>query len=356
MPLSLNKLQNFLAEKGFIPIRYYIMDGMVFFIELFSAKTSDLFLLYIPSKYEFTVSGEERGIFKLRYINMASADNRADEYAGAVDAEEVYGNMQVGGISPGHDDMENQLESRYKKDISLKDISNEDAKDIKAIFRQVRRLRFCVQNLKYKLAVQYKNYLCAVRRDDSVECYDIKYGQRLETKKLYIIVDLETLYDRGEKLFEDLNAVRQGVYSILEKNQASHIDTFHRIMHNKKDILQIPSLAEAKKNIYEELAVKTEQMFADITAAERKIIEELCELDNSGHTGLHTDINIAHNRTKLQQELDKIATIKKEIAKTLGYLREKRENSILSIDKINFDNAIMFDCMIKNFAKLKDFC
>jgi hypothetical protein len=82
----------------------------------------------------------------------------------------------------------------------------------------------------------------------------------------------------------------------------------------------------------------------------------LCELDNSGHTGLHTDINIAHNRTKLQQELDKIATIKKEIAKTLGYLREKRENSILSIDKINFDNAIMFDCMIKNFAKLKDFC
>lgn len=356
MPLSLNKLQNFLAEKGYIPTRYYIMDSAVFFIELFSAKTSDLFLLYIPSKYEFTVTGEERGVFKLRYINMASTDNRADEYAGAVDAEEVYGSMQVGGISPGHDDMENQLESRYKKDISLRDISNEDAKDLKAIFRQVRRLRFCVQNLKYKLAIQFKNYLCAVRRDDSVECFDIKHGQRLETKKLFVIVDLETLYDRGEKLFEDLHAVRQGVYNILDKNQVAHTETFHKIMHNKKDILQIPSLAEAKKSIYEELAVKTEQMFVDITAAERKIIEELYELDNTHTSGMNTDITIAHNRTKLQQELDKIATIKKEIAKTLSYLREKRENSILNIDKINFDNAVMFDCMIKNFAKLKDFC
>jgi len=357
MPLSIAKLQDFLSTKGFVANKYFIMDGSCFYIELFCLKTADIFFLYIPSKYDIRPQSAEN-TYKLKYIDMASSDNLPDEYAGQpsnIDIENAYGNMQVH-LSPDKDQMEEHLESGYRHAISLSDISQDDTIDLKAIYRQLKRLKYCVQNLKYKLGIISKNYICAIRRDDSIDCFTIKNYPRDDCKQLVVIIDLETLYEKSDKVVDDIHTVRQSIYRVLERNQNMHGQVIEKIIENKKDISTIPQLAENKKLKYDQMISQLEQMITVMSEAEKKVLEQLYEINNSNAPGLQNDINRVHQKARLEKELDRINAIRGSISKNMFILREKRDTAILSIDKIMFDNTVMFDCMVRNFAKLKDFC
>jgi hypothetical protein len=333
------------------------MDGSCFFIELFCLKTADIFLLYIPSKYDIQIKSDSN-VYKIKYIDMNSSDNITDEYAGQpdnFDIENAYGNMQVQ-LSPDKDKMEEHLESNYRHAISLNDISKDDTTDLKAAYRQLKRLKYCVQNLKYKLAIIYKNYVCSIRRDDSIDCFTIKNYPREDCKQLMVVVDLETFYDKNEKLIEDIHVVRQSIYRVLERNQNMHGKVIEKIIENRKDIVTIPHLVEIKKNKYDTMMTQLEEMLTVMSEAEKKVMDELYELKQNNNDGLQNDINRVHHKARLEKELDKINSIRGSISKHMFIIREKRENAILSVDKIMFDNTVMFDCMVKNFAKLKDFC
>lgn len=355
MPLSISKLQEFLTNKGFVPTKYFIMDEAIFYIELFSIFTAEIFLLYIPSKYNFYIKDENT--HKIRYIDMQESDNLTDEYAGVpdnIDVENAYGNTDIN-LSPDKDHIEKDLEKHYNKPISLKEISKEDIITLKSLYRQIKRLGFCVQNIKYKLGILYKNYICAIRRDDTISCFSIKHFPRDEKKKLLIIVDLETFYDKQEKLIEDIKTVKDSIYNILERNQTMHIAVLDKIIKNKKDIEEIPKQTELKKEEYSNMIIQLESMLQTMITEEKKVLQELYA--NTGETlGLQSDISKAHNKTRLETELNKINSIKSDITKNLILVRDKRETCTLNIDKLMFDSTIMINSIIKNFSKLKDFC
>uniref|UniRef100_A0A6C0EMJ6 Uncharacterized protein n=1 Tax=viral metagenome TaxID=1070528 RepID=A0A6C0EMJ6_9ZZZZ len=358
MPLSIAKLQDLLNTKGYIPNKYYVMDDMVFYIELFAIKTADIFLLYIPSKYNFSVSSSGENVFKIKYINMDSSETVEDEYAGTpdnVDIEATYGDVNIE-LSPDKNKLEEHLEDAYRHPVSLKDISKDDTIVLKALYRQMRRLRYCVQNIKYKLAVLYKNYFCAIRRDDSIDCMTIKHFPRVDCKKLLVVADLEMLYEKGEKLIEDIHSVRSSIYKVLERNQGMHTRVIDKMTNNRKDIVLIPQQAQAKKLQYDSIISDLEEMLATMLDAEKEVMEKLYQTEQENRPGLASDITNAHEKARLEKELDRINFLKSEITKNMLAVRNKRENTILSVDKIMFDNAVMFDCMIKNFAKLKGFC
>lgn len=354
MPLSFSKLNEFITSKGFIPNKYFVMNGSCFYIEIFSLKTSDIFLLYIPSKYDIHIKTSEN-IYKIKYVDMSNSENITDEYGIKPDIENAYGNMQIQ-LSPDREHLEEHLENNYKHAISLTDISQDDTADLKSVYRQLKRLKYCVQNLKYKLAITYKNYICSITRDDSIQCLTIKNYPRDDSKKLMVVVDLETFYEKNDKLIEDISVVRQSIYRVLERNQNLHGQVIEKIIKNKKEISSIPQLTELKKNKYDTMMTKLQEMLAIMTEAEKKTAEELYRLNDNQTQDLQNDINRVHHKTRLEKELDKINTIRANISKSMLIIREKRENSTLNIDKIMFDNTIMFDSMVKNFAKLKDFC
>jgi uncharacterized protein YjcR len=97
-------------------------------------------------------------------------------------------------------------------------------------------------------------------------------------------------------------------------------------------------------------------MLKKIIEVENKFIEKLSNIENGNFDNLQKDIDKIYEKTNVLKELDKINTIKVGLSKTIFILKEKRENMILSIDKIMFDNTVMYDCMVKNFSKLKDLC
>lgn len=356
MPLSVSKLQDFISSKGFVTNKFFTLNEYLFYVEIFCLKSADTFLLYIPSKYEIETKDEKK-CFKVKYIDMTNSDNLPDEYAGEpnnTNIQNAYGNNIH--FYSDTDKIEQQLENNYKHSISLKDISIEDTNDIKAIYRQLKRLKYSVQNIEYKLAVLYQNYLCTIRRDDSITCLSIKHFPRNPHKQLMIVTDLENFYEKFEKIPNEIKLVRQSIYHVLERNQTSHGQLINKIIENKKDINEIPALTEQKKLKYISLISQLEQMLEIVSNSEIKILEELYNINNNITDNLQNDIQKIHRKTSLEKEIDNINSIKGSISKYINILRQKTENSILSIDKIMFDNTVMFDCMVKNFAKLKQFC
>ena len=213
------------------------------------------------------------------------------------------------------------------------------------------------KNRKYKLGMIYKNYICSIRRDNSIDCFEIKHFQKQNAKRLFVIVDLETFYDKGDKINEEIVVVRESIYNILQKNQGIHIRFINKIMENKSDILLIPEKAEYKKNEYTLMLDELQNMLKKILDEENEILNKINDIErNSNSGGIESDIHKAHEKTQLEKELEKVFILKNEITINIMSVREKMENSILNIDKIMFDNSVMFDTMIKNFALLKDFC
>jgi len=355
MPLSLDKLNELLLQKGIVPSKFFAMDGTCFYIELFSLKTSEVFLMYIPSKYEFPLTPDDDNVYKIKYVDLENIDNVADNYAGGTDAEKAYGadNIQ---LTPDDGKLEEHLEGNYKHQITLDDVSDDDKADLRSIFRQVKRLKYCVQNIKFKLGIMYKNYICAVRRDDSLNCFVIKHYPRTELKKLFVIIDLESFYEKNEKLIDDVRTVRESIYKVLERNQGSHASTINKILASKKEIITIPQQAQIRKVEYEKLYLKLEKLLATMIVSEEKILEELHNLEIQGGETIQNDISKAHNKSRLDKELDKINSIKGDITRNMLILREKRENSILDLDKIMFDNTVMVDAILRNYGLLKSLC
>ena len=361
MPLSLSKLEKLLSLKGFVPNKYFIMHGSCVYIEIVSISNADIFLLYIPSKYTFRVKSPN-GVYKIKYMDIKNdRDNTADDYAGDPDEDDLenkYEEIEVN-VSPMIKDknIESHLEERYNRKISLKDVSREDTKELKNILRQLRRFRFCVQTVKYKIAIIYKNYLCSIKRDNELECYSIKRYPSQNTRKLYVTVDLELFYNKMDSLMLNMRTIRKGLYHILDKNQFNHTRTLKRLLEEKSDIIKFSDRAYRKKQEYEKYLKDLQTMLESVNESEKKLVTQLYEAEERhGAPGLQNDINKTHQTDSINAEIEKISQVKQDIVKNIFKIQNKKENTILFIDKIMFDNTVMLECILRNFADLGKIC
>jgi hypothetical protein len=364
MPLSISKLENLLSMKGFVPNRYFVMYDVVVYMEIISIKDADTFLLYIPSKYKFSVP-KSTNVFKIKYIDVDEKhNNTVDDYAGEPDEHTVENEYREidAQISPDiqGDNIGNQLEENYKRSITIKDISSDDSKELNDIIRQLKRLKFCVQNVKYKIAITYKNYLCSIKRDDSIECFLIKRHSGKAYKKLFVTCDLELMYEKMDSLILNMSTIRKGLYHILDKNHFSHSRTLHRLLNEKNAMIQFSDDAYSKKVEYEIYIKESKEMLYAINKSEKVVLEKMYDIkekyNNPRLKGLHNDIDKSHQLSKLNTDLSEIQKIKEEVVKTIFDLKTKREDTMLTVDKIMFDNNVMVECVIRNFRELGLVC
>ena len=366
MPLSIEKLEHLLSLKGFVPRRYYVMHKLCVYIEIFSVVDSDIFLLYIPSNYKFVIKKRGPNIHKINYLDSDNDDdNTADHYAGEPNehlVENTYKEIDVG-ISPNikGNNIGSYLEENYKRVIKLKDVSENDSKEIKDIIRQLKRLRFCVQNVKYKIAIVYKNFLCAIKRDNSVECYVINKYPSKNCNKLYITTDLEVFYKKMESLMLNIKTIREGLYHILDKNHFTHTNTLQKLLEEKSEIISFSERALNKKLEYEEYLKEATKMLERIKRTEKSNLSKIYEhnekyKDPNMSRGIHNDIERTKGVSILEKELNDIVKIKEDIVNTLFELKTKRDNTMLTVDKIMFDNNVMLECVIRNFQRLGEIC
>jgi hypothetical protein len=364
MALSLRKLENLLGNKGLLLKRYFTIGGMCVYIEVLVIENADIFFLYIPSKYDIKAP-DGPSTFKLVPIEVNEDGTIAGDYAGELDNAELekrYEEVDVD-LNPdvrSRENLEDQLEGNYNYPLSLKDVSKKDMKQLREVFRQLKRLRLCVQSLKYKLCITFNNYLCCIRRDDTFEGFTIGGPSGGEERKLFVSIDLEALYTKVSTLSADVKTVREGVYRVLDKNQVKHTRDLQKILEHKADFVSSSELISKRKAKYNIYLKELEKLLEKLRKTEQRTIEEIMRVkerygSEASIKGLHTDIERSHIVAKYEQRITSINIVKQDVVGNILIVKGRLEDLALKVDKVCFDNIVMLDAILRNFVDMTEF-
>ena len=222
MTLSIKKLEKFLKTNGFLIQKKFTIHDSIIYIEVFNINNADMFLLYIPSKYKIKVEDSINNTFKIKciYIDDANIFKNFSEKVESEDIDTQYNNLSLEiDSTKDNEDLEKILKEGYEHELQLKNLNKDDRQNLKDIYYQLSRLTACVKNIKYKLCIFYKNYLCSIKRDNSIECFIIKDFKYKNDRRIYVVVDLENLFENILNISDNIKKVKQGIYKILNDNQ-----------------------------------------------------------------------------------------------------------------------------------------
>ena len=359
MSLSISKLEKMMKKSGILPKKYFAMDSMCIYIEGLILETADVILVYIPSKYEIQAPSSGN-VFKLSAIEVNEDGTIPGDYGVTTDdTENQYEQVNLG-IDTNGEKIEDQLESSYNHQLSLKDLSGKDTGQLREVFRQLKRLGLCVQTLKYKLCITFKNYLTCIRRDNSFEGFVIDGPPSNSDRKLRISIDLESLYTKPTSIAMDVKTVRDGIYKVLNKNQIRHTNNLQKILDHKMDFVKSSENTNAKKAKYAKYLSRLDKMLQVLSEAEIKEKHSI-ELthqsyeSNNGVKGLQIDIEKSHILSKHSEKITHINMVRQDVIRYSLQVKGELEDLSLRIDKICFDNIVMIDAITRNFIGMSEF-
>tara|TARA_Y100000389_G_scaffold198247_1_gene234404 strand:- start:3591 stop:4676 length:1086 start_codon:yes stop_codon:yes gene_type:complete len=361
MTLTLNKLSKILKNNGLIPKKYFLLDKYCIYIEVFSMLNADNFLVYIPSKYDLKYENEGE-YYDLKEVNVPENGEIPVEYAGEVDdnkLEDTYDNVDLD-LSINKSDtgsLEDKLNESYDVPISLKDITLNDTNRIREIFRQLKRLKLCVQNIKYKICILYKSYMCCIRRDNTFDAFLAKELNGGEDMKLMITIDMESLIKSLSCVAHDVKTVRESIYKVLVKNQTKHIKVLEKMLDYKNTLSNNFINIKTKQKRYNGYIKSLEEMFSVVEKQENSLLLQIEQANEkySESSSLNQDIERSHVVGKINDELKQLSVVKQEIMKNLVVIKSKLENLSLRVDEICFDNIVMIDAITRNFEIFSKF-
>ena len=356
MTLSQSKLESLLKKNGFVINKKFTINNYIVYVEVFNINNAEIFMLYIPSKYEIEKENITNS-YKLKYIDIEDKHlfKNLSERINDISIED-YKDINVS-ISPekgDEDSLEKMLTNNYNHEVLLKNFEKNDLENLKNIFYQLSRLKLCVKNIKYKLCIIYKNYLCAIKRNNDIECFIIRDYKNQKEKNIYVTIDLENLFRKITSISEDVKLIKNEFYKILNENQSRHTKILSNIIEHKNSIVSHSNSIFKKKRELDSYIEKLEILLERLNISENKIIQKIISFNTTNSVTLTGDIQRSHEIHKYEKELYDITNIKQEIVKDILLLRNKRENITLEIDKILFDNNVMISIINKNFYKLND--
>ena len=356
MSLSIEKLSDICESNGLIPINYFRYKNKLLYLQTISLKKGFSFMINIPKKYDFDLQNERiDNLYKIKKLKI-NKDSINQPYKSPDNSEldKLYSEIELQKkFDPEVDtsELENKLLESYKKKIYLSSLDKEEFQQIKDIFRQIQRLKFCVQGIDYKISIVFKNYLCSIDDQDEIECYFIKNFNKGLNRKLFVSLNLNLLFDNIQNLEENVQQVYDGVNQVLNKSQESHIDKFLVILDTCKDIKnKLDNIKNYRTNIssvidkYEKLISKTNQSCSLIT-------DKLVSLKKPDN--LTNDAYYINEKSKLENKLQNLNNVKGKAIEKLAVLRDKDSNLLLKSDKILFDKIIMLNNVNNNLKELE---
>jgi hypothetical protein len=361
MSLSIRKLEKVLLEKGFMPNKYFLLDGRLNLVEIVSLKNATKIMITIPKKYVFELKGNEENVLKLREIVMDIED--IEEVAGKYSQQDINNSAQQSYEieddeihKKSEEDIMDSLLNEYRHPIKLRELRKDNIIDVKDIFRQLKRLKYAVQTLKYKISLMYKSYICVLNTDDTIECFYIRNYEDNDSKRGFsIVVNLELLYDNLKTIEQDTTHINTEIYKMLDKNHLSHSKKLQDLVDTKIEKLEESSISlYRKKEKIESYIASFENLLQDTMNKEKVELEKLYELENNDTNEIHKSYSFSRNKANMEKRLEHLGTAKRKVIRNIIDLKNKRENLTLYIDKILFDSIVMLDSVFKNLKTLDE--
>jgi hypothetical protein len=343
--LSLNKLEKILTTQGFLIKSIYSYDKYCVYIEILCLTNADIFLLYIPSKYDILIN-EKYQIYNIKYIELK--DIYTNLYENEDDnIEKTYEDIKM----EDNDNIIEQLDNIYKKQIIL-DNKDKVYNNIKNIYKQLNRLKYSVQTIKYKISIQYKNFLCNITRDNEINCCIIEnisvYDNQI--RNIYITIDLETFFSKVNNVIENIINVRNNIYKILNRTQSLKYNNMFTGLDKLNELICFNKHIEKKKETNTSYILSLENMYKQLCNTEKKIYNKLDELNNITDEQYNKDEII-----RIENKINDINKIKEKIFKYILTLKNKQSDLYLFVDKMIYDNSVMLNEIVNNIDKVKEY-
>ena len=236
-------------------------------------------------------------------------------------------------ITTHKDVNEFNLIDNYKSEININNTRSKDNEEVKCLFRQMKRLKYSVENLDYKLVIMYKTYLCAISRDNQISCYFIKnFNTADNIKTILVSADLEMLFNKNMRIHNELTQVKSGIQKIINKNYITNTKYIAELVNKNININNINNVIMGKKKNLDKIYNQINTLLENVKNKEKTV----------------------RNTTNNQELLEKILKSKAKLIIEINKIISKKDNLMLLYDKIFFDNIIMLDKISKNINLLNE--
>ena len=356
MSLSVEKLEYFAKLNGYSISRYLEKDTRLYAFEILSTQTGDSSIIYVPEKYNFRVSHEEK-TFVMATVDVT--DDMRDNLEDYVqisnsDIRQSYSDLDIESHLPSSHktSMSEHLDNTYKHTIILNDLKEKDTVMIKDMYRQLRRLKYCLHGIQHKIAIMNAPYIGMVDQENNIRIFYIEKLKREKIRKMYVIIKLDIWFDKVAVINDEIDQIFSGIYSLLDANQIQHTKNIKTMIHKNSNIgTDSDNLTRYKLECQDYI-----EKFSDILKKTNTLIsstqKEIDDLDENDDD-INADMRRTHKKKKFQNKIRKIFSKKETTLKHIIDLKNKYENLSLSIDSILFDNIIMLDKILQNFKELE---
>ena len=337
MSLSIDNLTKLIDKSNFYIKSYYGIHKKCNYIEVVSKDTGISYLLYIPSKYKIYLDGmkynelkEIKDVMNTKDITFEYGYNKDN-----IKYDEMY---SLGNLNENID--EDVLQNNYKRELNYVNVKSKHNENVKCVYRQLSRFKYSVENLKYKLGIMYKSYLCVITRNNDIVYYYIKNCNiNTESKRLMIIFDLEILYEIFHDIHNELRDIRKSIYSLLSKNYNINLQYIQKMISEKINMDGMKIKIDNMKKKIDDKYNNYNRLLSTCIVKETMLREKIKK------NGKSNDVMI---------QLKDILKTKSGIIMDLIGLMEKRDNFILLCDNVMYDNVIMYDKICNNIKMISE--
>ena len=328
------KFKNMLSKVNIIIIDYYILDGECAMIKCFLAKSFEFLLIYIPSKYRFSMDpSPEKNIFEIKIIDENSECDDYTKTGKQPEIDPIDGEKSV--------NLYTELTRKYHRDIST---DNEEEPIERTIRRQVSRLKIPFKNLKYDISIQNKKILCVSFGDD-LNLFNIKGTTTTDLIMMYVI-NLKDFIDQIDEIQLKIDIVKKQFYKIVQKISISNIESIPNI--DTRINIKITEKIKSYQGYVEEY----QEIYDKAIEKENDIVKKYKNLLVSTTADIIKKNSI---EKEAEKELKASMNVKIEIIEAgIGVVSSIQKN-LLRWEEIGFDNLIMMEKVQRNFDKLEKY-
>ena len=348
---SLRNLVDYLEKNGFSISEKFHKDGICEYIKIYSEDDGEEFFISTGKDNIQCTDGKKIVKFscKENCINYKSEDT--NPYS-EIDLEKLQDEY----LDPSDvDKMMDQYSAIDLNDEKLRILGENIRKDK----MQLERLKLCTSNIKFKLCIESESSLCVLSRSNYVKCFSFSgLNPSIEqVRNLFIVVDLETFIDIGDKnsknIINDIKKVYKKLFSILDKAHSKQ--TFEISSRIKTlQIIHKPLIENYKRKIhYEDSIEKLSSLLIKIKKGEKDLSSKIKtikkQIDTS--TVLEGEKSV-FSLKKYEEDLERLLKFKQETLDLLLEIKEESNNFILNFDHSLFDTIKQLSDISQNMRRI----
>ena len=355
MPISLQKIQSLLYKSGFVIDSYFVIADKCEYIKCNSINTGESILIKISRSFSFrpTSAGNT---YNLNLIDFEVGENVMEKYSDYPSKNELkkkYGNMIKLATTVNSEEIEADLENRYKMNLELKSLEREQLVIVKSCFRQLKRIALVLTGLKYRVCIIHHKYLTIVNEDTVIDSFYIRGYQESKHKMFFVMMDLEYFYEKIQSIDHDLEIIQHSIYTILDRNSVENNGVFEHISRELQQYAGANLQISKKKVDIQASIIKYKQQLTALNNQQDVLIKQYSEL-NTQSTSYFNDANVITKKGAVKKQIDAVDLEKQKLFTILLNLKRTFDDIYLSTDNIEFDNCILMNGIIKNMDDIKN--